>query len=89
MYFIILYIQECLNHGGSNSIQGGSRKFLRYFQHHVPRQSSWKYVKNINYMNVQLSPLSLNLSSLAVQLVLRMYTDAANNALHFLIISSY
>ena len=26
--FIILYIQECMNHGGSNSIQGGNRKFL-------------------------------------------------------------
>ena len=37
-----MYIQECLNHGGSNSIQGGNRKFLGCTQWSTIE--CWKYV---------------------------------------------
>ena len=43
--FIILYGQECLNHGGSNSIQGGNRKFLGCTQWSpIELEICWKYV---------------------------------------------
>ena len=43
--FIILYGQECLNHGGSNSIQGGNRKFLGCTQwSSIELEICWKYV---------------------------------------------
>ena len=43
--FIILYGQEGLNHGGSNSIQGGNRKFLGCTQWStIELEICWKYV---------------------------------------------
>ena len=44
--FIILYGQECLNHGGSNSIQGGNRKFFGCTQWSTIELEiiCWKYV---------------------------------------------
>ena len=45
MYVYNLVQQECLNHGGSNSIQGGNFDVLN------DPQSSWKYVENMYYMN--------------------------------------
>ena len=43
--FIILYGQECLNHGGSNSIQWGNRKFLGCTQWSpIELKIRWKYV---------------------------------------------
>ena len=53
-------MQACLNHGGSNSIQGGNRKFLGCTHWLSDPQSSWKYVENMYNMNIQLRPLSLN-----------------------------
>ena len=56
--FIILYIQECLNHGGSNSIQEGNKYSLDELN---DPQSSWKYVENM-YYTVKSTPLKSILS---------------------------
>ena len=42
--FTILYIQECLNHGGSNSIKGGNRKFFGCTKWStIELEICWKY----------------------------------------------
>ena len=50
MYIYILYRQECLNHGGSSQFKEATENSLDVLN---DPQSSWKYIENMYYMNIQ------------------------------------